>query len=455
MPHESSGSTESSHPSRLNSAASGGRLRAAVVGPFASNPDFLKCWFGEGVSQVGTQISLIAVPIIAAVTLDAPPLLLGILAASGQLPALLFGLFAGEWLDRRRRRPVMIVADLARAAITLVVPLAAAFDRLSIPLLCVVLFLLGSMTVFFDIANLSYLPSLVGRSELVAANSRLEATASGAQVIGPAIGGALVGLLTGPGALLIDAGSFLASAVALRRIERPEPEPAVPATHESVRTRIAGGLRFVADNPVLRALAGCSAITNLAGFAFLAVYIAFMVRELGLSDFEIGLVFATGGVGALVGAVAAGRCAARWGTGRSLIGAQLGFGLTGMLVPLAVLVPAVALPLVVAAEFLQWLMLLIYAVNSVSLRQRLATSEMQGRLHATFAVLTRGAQPIGSILGGVIASVIGLSLTLVVSEVGMLMAVLFLLRSPLRHNDATIDALVGLSVAPLEEAVPA
>lgn len=386
-------------------------------------------------SQLGTQISLIAVPLIAAVTLDASPLALGLLAATGQLPALLLGLFAGEWLDRRRRRPVMIVTDLTRAAVTLVVPVAAMLDRLTMPLLGVVLFLLGCLTIFFDIANQSYLPSLVGRGELVAANSRLEATASGAQVIGPAVGGALVGLLTGPGALLIDAGSFLISAMALRRIERPEPEPSRPEQSEPVRARIASGLQFVLHNSVLRALAGCSAVTNLAGYAFLAVYVAFMVRELDLTEFEIGLVFATGGVGALAGAVAAGRCVDRWGTGRTLIGSQLGFGLTGMLVPLAVLAPAVALPLVVGAEFLQWLMLLIYAVNAVSLRQRLATDEMQGRLHATFAVLTRGAQPLGSILGGVIASVIGLSLTLVVSEIGMLLGVLFLLRSPLRHND--------------------
>jgi MFS family permease len=414
-------------------------LRARLAGPFAHNPDFLRCWFGEGVSQVGTQVSLIAVPIIAAVTLDAPPLQLGILAASGQLPALLFGLFAGEWLDRRKRRPVMIATDLARAALSLIIPIAALLDRLTMPLLCVVLFALGTFTIFFDVANLSYLPSLVRRSELVAANSRLEATASGAQVAGPALGGLLVGLLTGPGALLIDAGSFVVSAIALRRIEKPEPEPPAPPEHEPVRERIASGLRFVAGNPILRALAGCSAMTNLAGYAFLAVYVAFMVRELGLSDFEVGLVFATGGVGALVGSVMAGKCANRWGTGPTLIGAQLGFGLTGLLVPLAVLVPAGALPLVVAAEFLQWLTLLIYAVNSVSLRQRLATDELQGRLHATFAVVTRGVQPIGSILGGVIASVIGLSLTLVVSEIGMLLAVLFLLRSPLRHNELAIE----------------
>jgi MFS family permease len=147
-------------------------------------------------------------------------------------------------------------------------------------------------------------------------------------------------------------------------------------------------------------------------------------------------------VGALIGSILAGPCAARWGTGPTLIAAQLGFGLAGLLVPLAVLVPRVALPLVVAAECLQWLTLLIYAVNSVSLRQRLATDEVQGRLHATFAVLTRGVQPLGSILGGVIASVIGLSLTLVVSEIGMLLAVLFLLRSPLRHNAGVIGETI-------------
>jgi MFS family permease len=406
--------------------------------------DFLKCWFGQGVSFLGTQISLIAIPIIAAVTLDASPMALGFLYACGQLPALLFGLFAGAWLDRRRRRPVMIVTDLARTVLTLTVPVAAWFGWLSIPLLCVVLFGLGTLTIFFDIAHLSYVPSLIDRSQLVAANSRLEATASGAQVVGPAVGGALVGLLTGPGALLIDAGSFVVSAVALRSIRKPETEPAHIEQGEPMRERIASGLRFVAASPALRALAGCSAVTNLFGYAFLAVYVAFMVRELGLTDFQIGLVFATGGVGALIGAVVAGRCADRWGTGRTLIAGQLGFGLSGLLVPVAVLVPEFDLPLVLAAEFLQWLTLLIYAVNAVSLRQQITSDELQGRLHATFAVLTRGFQPIGSLLGGLVASVIGLSLTLVVSEIGLMLGVLFLIASPLRHN-AGITTVASIS----------
>lgn len=442
MPQESFESPEvSSSPHRGT-----GTLRGWLAGPFAADSDFLKCWFGQGTSFLGTQISLIAVPIIAAVTLDASPLALGFLYACGQLPALLFGLFAGAWLDRQKRRPVMIVADLARTVLTLVVPVAAWYGWLSIPLLCLVLFGLGTLTIFFDIAHLSYVPSLIDRSQLIAANSRLEATASGAQVVGPAVGGLLVGLLTGPGALVIDAGSYVISAIALRSIHKPESQPGVIAQGEPMRQRIASGLRFVRSQPALRALAGCSAVTNLFGFAFLAVYVAFMVRELGLSDFQIGLVFATGGVGALIGSVLAGRCSDRFGTGRTLIAAQLGFGLSGMLVPVAVLTPAVALPLVVAAEFLQWLMLLIYSVNAISLRQRVTSDELQGRLHATFAVLTRGFQPIGSILGGVVASVIGLSLTLVVSEIGMMLGVLFLIASPLRHN-AGVTAIASATPA--------
>jgi MFS family permease len=446
MPQESF-ETPSSSPSSPGNPDIRSGIISRLVGPFAGDTDFLKCWFGQGASYLGTQISLIAVPIIAAVTLDASPLELGLLYACGQLPALLFGLFAGAWLDGRRRRPVMIATDIARTILTLVVPLAALLGWLSIPMLCIVLFGLGTLTIFFDIAHLSYVPTLVDRSQLVAANSRLEATASGAQVVGPAVGGALIGLLTGPGALLIDAVSYVISAIALRSVRKPETQPVHIEQGEPMRKRIASGLRFVASQPALRALAGCSAVTNLFGYAFLSVYVAFMIRELGLTDFQIGLVFATGGVGALLGSVLAGRCADWLGTGRTLIVAQLGFGITGLLVPLAVLLPGAALPLVVAAEFLQWMTLLVYSVNAISLRQRVTSDELQGRLHANFAVLTRGFQPVGSMLGGVVASVIGLSLTLVVSEIGLMFGVLFLIASPLRHN-AGVSTVA--SVSPVE-----
>jgi predicted MFS family arabinose efflux permease len=340
---------------------------------------------------------------------------------------------------------VMIAADLARAALLLMVPVAAYFDRMTIGLLCVVAFAMGTFTILFDIGYLSYLPSLVRRAHLVEANSRLEATASVAQVMGSGLGGTLVDLLSGPAAILLDAISFLWSALFLRWIRKPEPQPERSEDAGSMRSRIAEGLSFVTRHPVLRALAGCSAVTNLFGNAFLAVYVAFMVRELGLSEAAIGFVFATGGVGAFVGSVLANRLLLRFGEARTLIGAQTAFGLTGLLVPVAVLFPAVDLPMVVAAEFLQWMTLLIYIVNAISLRQRLTSDEMQGRLHATFAFVARGAQPIGSILGGIVASIIGLAPTLVVAELGMFVAVAWLVASPLRSAQGQRVGPIGLS----------
>jgi predicted MFS family arabinose efflux permease len=279
------------------------------------------------------------------------------------------------------------------------------------------------------------MPSLVGRDRLVEANSKLEASASGAQVVGPFLGGVLVGILTAPFAILVDTLSYLASALLLRRIESEEAAPEAAPPHENIWRQIGGGLKFVGHEPTLRALAGCAAVTNFAGWIFLSVYILYMERELGLGATSIGLVFASGGVGALIGSIAAGKLAHRFGTGFTLIGAQFGFGATGLLVPLAVLVPSVALPLVVAAEFLQWMMLLIYAVNAVSLRQRITPDAYLGRVNATFTFVARGVVPVGSIVGGILGGVIGLPMTLVVGELGMFLAVGWLLMSPLIRNE--------------------
>jgi MFS family permease len=209
-----------------------------------------------------------------------------------------------------------------------------------------------------------------------------------------------------------------------------------------VRHEIREGVRYVVHQPVLRALVGCSAVTNLFGFAFLAVYVLYMVEDLDLGSTAIGLVFATGGAGAFIGAVVAGRVAGRLGTGWTLIAAQFGFGVTGLLVPLAVLVPRVALPLVVASEFLQWLTLLVYIVNATSLRQRLTDHRIQGRVNATFATAAWGMQPLGSLLGGWLGSTIGLPWTLVVGEAGMFVAFAWLLASPLRRRQE-VTAMVG------------
>jgi MFS family permease len=403
------------------------------------HPDFLRLWSAESISQLGSQVTLLALPLLAAITLDATPFQVGLLAALGWTPWLLFGLVAGVWVDRLPRRPLMIAADLGRAAVLATVPLAALLGLLRMEVLYTVAFLTGALTVVFDVAYLAYLPTLVARDDLVEGNSKLETSASAAQIVGPGIAGLLVRLIGAPGAILVDALSFAGSALLIGRIRVPEPaRPAAGATasdpaseRRHVLREIGEGMGAVARQPILRALAAASATTNLAGYLFLSIYVLYMTDELHLSPAAVGLVFATGGVGALVGTVAAGPARARFGVGRTILGAQVLFGVTGLLVPLAVLVPAIALPLVVAAEFLQWLMVLVYDVNAVSLRQAITPDRVMGRVNATMRFLVWGMRPFGALLGGLLGGLIGLPLTLVVGELGMFVAFAWLLASPL------------------------
>jgi MFS family permease len=397
----------------------------------ARNGDFARLWAAEATSAVGSQFTAVAFPLLAALSLGATPMAFGILAAAAGLPHLIFGLFAGAWVDRLRRRPVMIAADIARAALIATIPVAAWLGALRIELLIAVAFLAEIFTVFFDIAYLSYIPSLVSRDDLVEANSRLEATASGAQVIGPALGGTLVRFLGAPMALLVDALSYIASAAFLWRIGTREPSPDRTGAAMNLRAEIVQGLREVWHSPVLRGLALSSTVMNLAGFLFLSIYVLYMTRDLGLGAEAVGLVFAAGGAGALLGSVTAGFARSRWGVGRVLLGSQFLFGLFGMPVPLAVVFPSAALPLVVTAEFLQWVMVIIFSVNAVSLRQAITPDRLLGRVNGTMRFIVWGSRPIGSLAGGFLGSLIGLPVTLAVGAFGMLLAFVPLLLSPI------------------------
>ncbi len=402
--------------------------------------DFAWLWAAQTVSQVGTQFTAVALPLLAALTLGASPEALGLLAAAAGMPYLLFGLLAGAWVDRLRRRPLMMAADAGRAALLLAVPVAAWHGSLDIALLIVVAFLIEALTVFFDVAYLAYLPSIVPRAQLVAANSRLEATASGARVVGPALAGTFVRLLGAPVATLVDAMSYLVSAALLWRIRKPEATPERAATERGLLGEIGHGLETVWQSGVLRALALSSAMVNLAGFLFLSIYVLYMTRNLGLGAEAVGLVFAAGGGGALLGSLAAGPARARWGVGPVLVASQVLFGLCGMLVPVAVLFPQVALPLVVAAEFLQWVMVLIYDVNAVSLRQAVTPDRLLGRVNGTMRFIIWGTRPVGSLAGGYLGSRIGLPATLVVGAFGMLIAFLPLLASPIPRLHSIVEA---------------
>ena len=405
-------------------------LAAAPRGSLNRNPDFLRLWGAEGVSQLGSQITAIALPLVAATTLQATPLEFGVLAAASWLPYLVFGLAAGVWVDRLRRKPVMVATDVLRAAALLAVPAAAATGRMSVAVLVATAFVVGSLTVFFNVAYVAYLPTLVGRSGLVEGNAKLEATASAAQIVGPAMAGTLIGAVSAPFALLFNAATFVLSALGIGAIRAPEPPPVPAGERLGWRREVGDGLRVVAGNPTLRALTLVDATVSVGGFAFLAIYILYMVENLRLSADQIGFVLATGGAGALIGAWGAGRLRTRLGIGPAIVLSMLAFGLTGLLVPLAVLAPRFALPLVVASEFLQWAAIVAHAVNAVSLRQAIAPERMQGRVNGTMRFVSNGLKPVGSLAGGVLGGVIGLPLTLVVGEVGMLLAVGWYLTSP-------------------------
>ncbi len=285
------------------------------------HPDFLRLWAGQTISQFGSQISALALPITAIVVLDATAFQVALLGTVEFLPFLLFTLPAGVWVDRLRRRPILVIADLVRAAVLVSVPVAYALDALTIWQLYIVGFVVGTGTVFFDVAYQSYLPSLVRRNQLVEGNSKLELSVSAAQLGGPAAAGGLVSLLSAPWAVLTDAISFLGSALFVLRIRTREEVVERPPAAErpGMRADVWEGMQFVWRERRLRALTESTVIFNFCANGAFAVYLVYAVRSLGLSPAAIGVIFSLGNVGWLAGALVAGRLSTKLGVGRALI----------------------------------------------------------------------------------------------------------------------------------------
>lgn len=409
----------------------------SVAGPGRSpslwrNGDFLRLWTGETVSVFGSQVSQLAIPLAAARVLRASPAEFGLLSALEMLPFLLLALPAGVWVDRLRRRPVLIGGDLVRVLALGCIPLTYLSGHLSMAVLYAVALVAGSATVFFDVAYQSYLPVLVERDQLVEGNGKLEVTRSASQVAGPGIAGFLVGLLTAPVAVLLDALSFLFSALMLLLIRRPEPSPvAHPGAPRGMRAEMAEGLAVIVRNPLLRGIAACTATSNFFSSLAFAVFILFAVDELRLSDAAIGLVFAFGSVGGLLGAVISSRVPARLGIGRTLEAAILIQALAGLLAPLAQ--PATAFPLLVAAQFGFAISNPVYNVTQVSLRQSITPHRLQGRMNATMRFLVWGVMPLGSLAGGAVATVLGVRGAVAVGAAGALLAVVPLALTPIHR----------------------
>lgn len=394
------------------------------------HPNFLKLWAGQSISVFGSAIGSLAVSLTAALTLQATPVQMGFLQAAGWIPSLL-ALFAGAWVDRRRRRPILILTDLGRAILLLAVPVATALHALRIEMLYVVALLAGMLGILFNVAYQSFLPSLVQRERLVEANSKLTMSASAAQVAGPGLAGAVVQLVTAPVAILADALSFLISALFLGLIHVPEPAPTQQGEGHSIWREIGEGLRLVMGNPFLRAIAGYNATANIFWSMQLAVFVLYLTRELRIEAAWLGIIFASINVGTLVAPLLASRAAHRFGLGRTIVGAPMVSYVGAALIPLAHGPMPLAIPLLVAGQFLIGLGLVVYEINQVSLRQAVTPGHMLGRMSASMRFITWAITPVGALIGGFLAQRIGLRPTLVVAAAGLWLAVPWAVFSPL------------------------
>lgn len=391
--------------------------------------DFRLYWTGDAVSQIGTQISLLAIPLIAVLLLDASPFQVGLLVAVEFLGFLVVGLPAGAWCDRRRRRPIMVVADFVRCALLASIPIASAFDVLTLGHLLAVALLLGIATVFFDVAAQSYLPSLIPPADLVEGNAKLQANQSVALVAGPTVAGALVQALTAPVAIAFDAASFLVSALNIAAIRKSEPEPDRPRERHLGR-EIAEGIGIVLNNPILRTIASATATLNFFTAFFAAVIVIFLARELDLSPGAIGALMSAGGLGGVLAAIVAGRINRRFGQTRS-VWLPLTVG-----VPLGLLIPVTQRGPLLVMFVVGWFgfsfALVAYNIAQVTVRQQLCPRRLLGRMNATMRFLSWGVMPVGALLGGALGESIGVRPTLWVIQIGQLLAPAILLLSPLR-----------------------
>ena len=415
------------------------------------NGDFLRLWTAGTISVFGSLITRTALPFAAILVLGAGPLEIAGLRSLELVAALVVGLAAGAWVDRLRRRPVMIVADLGRALLLGSIPVAAVAGSLGIGQLFVVAFLAAILTTFFDLADRSYLPAIVEPRQLVAANGALTTSASAAEFTAFGIGGFLIQLFSAPIAIGVDAVSFLASAVLLGSIRRPEPPRPAAEDRQPILREIRHGLSLVGGSPVLRAIAGASAAAHVLWGVFGTTYLLFATHDVGLGPATIGVIAGLGGAGSLVGAVLAERAVRRLGLGRTLLLGMIGFTAGSAFIPLA---PSGAIVLGAACLAAQQLIgdtfATAYDVVEVSLRQSIVADENLGRVNGTIRFTTVLFQLAATIGGGLIAESLGLRAAMALGLGGGIVAIGFVWFSPIRSMRVAPPA-TGQALLPGEE----
>jgi MFS family permease len=390
-------------------------------------PDFLKFWLGQSAAQLGQQVALVAVPLLATLTLGATPGQMGLLLAAETVPFVLFGLAAGVIVDRSLRRPILVGADVARTLVLSALPLVVMAGRLDMAGLYLAAFLLGTAAVFFDVAYQSYLPALVERRQLVEGNGKLESARAIAQIAGPGLGGALLQWVSAPGALAITGLSFAVSASSLLLIGKREIVRVAVGPVPALATRVMEGLRAVVHDPLLRPIALANAWLNLCGTALLAVFTLYLTRDLHLGPAAYGLVMASAAPGALLGALAAGPAAQRFRPGPVIVASGLLICLA-----LAALPWAHGLAALAAIQFVEGFATNVYNINHVAMRQAITPDALLGRVNASMRWLVWGTMPLGALLGGWAGDRLGIPTTLTLAALAHLLTLPILVFSPLR-----------------------
>ena len=405
------------------------------------HPDFRKLWTGQTVSELGSVVTRTAVPLVALLVLGAGPFQMALLVVSASLAVLLVGLFAGVLVDRVRRRPLLIWADAVRALLLFSIPAAYLAGALHIEQLYLVVFLEGCLGALFDSAYPAYVPTLIGVERVVEGNSKLATSAALAEIGGPGLGGGLVQLVGAPMAILLDATSFVVSAISLILIRSPEPARPPRTTTAPIRREIVEGLQLVSRHPVLVPLTLRSIIAHLAGSFYGVLYTIYLIQELHLSPILLGLVVSAGGVGSLVGSLFASRLIDRFGLGPTLIWTATGASIIGVLTPLAGGPLFLATLMVFLPQLLGDGLQTIEEVAELSLIQGMVPNEILGRVNATLEVFSHGiAYPIGALSAAAVAGLIGVRGGIAIGWAGMAVSILLLVLSPLPRIRRPSDA---------------
>jgi predicted MFS family arabinose efflux permease len=394
--------------------------------------DFRALMAAFAVSSVGTKIAREAVPLTAVLVLQAGPGALSLLGVAATLPVLVLGLFAGVWVDRWRRRPLMIAADLLRFLAVISIPLAAWCGLLTMTQLFAVVMAVAALSLLFTAADAAYLPSLVEADRLTKANAARETIDATAEIVGPPIGGVLVQVLTAPAALLIDAISYLVSALFLFRMRHAEPVAPAQTQRRPILREIGEGLGALWHLPILRPLLMARAIRTFFGGMIGPFYVLYLIRHLGVSPAAMGVLIACGGVAALAGAALVPWVNARVPAGPGLIGAFAIKTIGLACLPLAGLLPFLMIPLLVLQQILQDSVTSFFAVNERSLRQKLVPNHQLGRAAATIAVVNDGLIPLGALIAGLLVQIVSLDTVLWIAVAGYALSPVVALLSPVR-----------------------